>query len=70
MVGTQRKSETLLIWEERKMKKSVLVAMMMVLAAVVGILAVCEAASASMGMGLFPFLADQTEHLFEKVLVL
>ena len=38
MVGTQRKSETLLIWEERKMKKSVLVAMMMVLAAVVGIL--------------------------------
>ena len=34
------------------MKKSVLVAMMMVLAAVVGILAVCEAASASMGMGL------------------
>ena len=52
------------------MKKSVLVAMMMVLAAVVGILAVCEAAPASMGICLFPFLADQTEHLFEKVLVL
>ena len=52
------------------MKKSVLVAMMMEPAAVVGILAVCEAASASMGICLFPFLTDQTEHLFEKVLVL